>query len=130
MNERHEANRRHWDKAAAAWQALRDRDGLAPVCVGRQEAAFEGTAFEQIRRFYPDLGGRSVCVIGSGDNYAAFALAGAGARVTSVDISENQLRIARGRAEALGLRMTFVRSDAARPSGLPAGGFDLVVSTN
>ena len=33
-----------------------------------------------------------VCVIGSGDNYAAFALAGLEAAATSTDISEQQLK--------------------------------------
>lgn len=130
MNERHEANRRHWDNAAAGWRALRDRDGLWTTCVDHPDVAFEGDAFEQIRRFCPDLNGRRVCVVGSGDNYAAFALAGRGARVTSVDISERQLQIAEERARSLGLRIDFVRADATCLSGLESDSFDLVLSTN
>jgi 2-polyprenyl-3-methyl-5-hydroxy-6-metoxy-1,4-benzoquinol methylase len=55
------------------------------------EVAFVGRALELIRAYCRDLAGREVCVIGSGDNYAAFALAGLGARVTSTDVSEQQL---------------------------------------
>src|SRR4051812_9241612 len=103
MNEYHEANRRRWDAVAAEWHQLGDRDGLWKRCAHESELAFEGDALQQIRRFYPDLSDRQVCVIGSGDNYAAFALAGLGARVTSVDISERQLEVAEARARMLGL---------------------------
>ena len=72
----------------------------------------------------------SACVIGSGDNYAAFALAGLGAAVTAVDISEEQLNVARERARQLELSMSFVRADAADLSDLPDASFDLVCSTN
>ncbi len=57
-----------------------------------------------IRRYTGDLRGKPALVIASGDNYAAFALAGMGARVTSTDISARQLEVARQRAELLGLK--------------------------
>src|SRR6266508_1892993 len=98
MNEHHEANRRRWDAVATEWRQLRDRDGLWKRCAHEPELAFEGDALQQIRRFYPNLSDRQVCVIGSGDNYAAFALAGLGARGTSVDISERQLEVAEARS--------------------------------
>jgi hypothetical protein len=82
-------------------------------CASEPELAFEGKALQQIRRFYPVLSSRQACVMGSGDNYLAFALAGLGAQVTSVDISERQLEVADGRARALGLDLEFVRADAA-----------------
>ena len=53
-----EANRRHWDAAAAAWRELRERDGLWKRCASEPELAFEGEALQQIRRFYPVLSGR------------------------------------------------------------------------
>ncbi len=130
MNEHHEANRRRWDAVATEWRQLRDRDGLWKRCAHEPELAFEGDALQQIRRFYPELSGRQACVIGSGDNYAAFALAGLGARVTSVDISERQLEIAEDRARTLGLDVEFVRVDAADLAALRQGQYDLVVSTN
>jgi len=58
MNAYHEANRRHWDAAAAAWRELRERDGLWKRCASEPELAFEGEALQQIRRFYPVLSGR------------------------------------------------------------------------
>jgi len=35
--------------------------------------------------------GKSIAVLGSGDNQVVFALSGMGAKVTSIDISEQQL---------------------------------------
>jgi ubiquinone/menaquinone biosynthesis C-methylase UbiE len=59
-------------------------------------------------------------VLGSGDNQVVFALCGLRAEVTSVDISERQLDVARGRAAALGLAVEFVRADVVDLSCLGA----------
>jgi SAM-dependent methyltransferase len=83
-----------------------------------------------IGSFCGDVLGQEVCVIGSGDNYAAFALAGLGARVTSTDISGRQLDVARDRSRQLGLQIEFVRTDAADLAPLQSERFDLVCSTN
>jgi ubiquinone/menaquinone biosynthesis C-methylase UbiE len=49
-----------------------------------------------------------------------------GAKVTSIDISEPQLDVARGRAAALGLNVTFIRADVVDLSCLDDATFDLV----
>ena len=49
MNAYHEANRRHWDAAAAAWRELRERDGLWKRCASEPELAFEGEALQRER---------------------------------------------------------------------------------
>ena len=129
-SELHETNRRYWNAAAPGWERLRDEDGGWRECARQPQLAFEGQALETLAEVVGPLKGRRVCVIGSGDNYAAFALAGMGAEVTSVDISEQQLEIAARRASQLGLRIRFVRADAADLQDLDAGCFDLVCSTN
>lgn len=126
----HEANRRYWDSLSSEWKALRERDNLWQRCPAEPELAFEGGTLDTIRTFCGDLMGKSVCVIGSGDNYAAFALAGMGARITSTDISQRQLDIARARAQTLDLDIDFVRADAADLTPLAGDAFDLVCSTN
>jgi ubiquinone/menaquinone biosynthesis C-methylase UbiE len=90
----------------------------------------EGAALDTIREFLGKLQGKNVCVIGSGDNCAAFALAGLGANVTSTDISERQLRVAATRAECLSLDIDFVCADAASLQGIGGDSFDLVCATN
>ncbi len=128
--EMHEANRRYWDKIAPRWKQLRDRDALWPQCPKRPELAFSGKAFDLIKSFSGNLAGKRALVLGSGDNHAAFALAGLGASVTSTDISQSQLDVARERSLQLALSIEFVRADAADLGGLPNDSFDLVCSTN
>lgn len=95
------------------------------------DLAFEGGALELIRQAVgDDLAGKEVCLIGSGDNYAAFALAGLGARVTSTDISQKQLDVAADRARQLELDISFIQADAANLEPLASSRFDLVCSTN
>ncbi len=130
MNEMHEANRRHWDASASDWEQLREEDGRWRRCHQEPALAFDGRGLEMIREFAGDLFSKHVCVIGSGDNLAAFALAGMGATVTSTDISTQQLTIAERRAIELGLDIRFVRCDAADLVPLADGSFDLVVSSN
>ncbi len=130
MTGSHEKNRRYWDASAPGWERLRDRDGLWQTCHENPEPAFEGRALETIRSLVGGLAGKDVCVIGSGDNYAAFALAGLRAKVTSTDISRGQLAVAESRASLLGLDIDFVRSDAAHLDSLPDQSFDLICSTN
>mgnify|MGYP003383384371 CR=1 FL=1 len=112
MNAMNAANGQYWDAQAEDWERLRDADQLWRRCPREPELAFEGEVLACICGYVGDLHGKQVCVIGSGDNYAAFALAGMGARVTSTDISGRQLEVARRRAEALGLELEFVRADA------------------
>lgn len=130
MNDMHEANRSHWDSASGNWRRLRDKDQLWRRCPEEPSLALrKGTLF-LIEEFVGQLEGKRVCVIGSGDNYAAFALVGMGAVVTSTDISEKQLEVAMSRAEELGLTIDFIRADAADLSSVGEEEFDLVCSTN
>jgi SAM-dependent methyltransferase len=130
MTTMHQANRRYWDATATEWQKLHDQDQLWRECPQQPKLAFEGEALAMIERFMGDLHGKRACVLGSGDNYVAFALAGLGAHVTSTDISSRQLEVARQRADLLGLEIVFVRADAATLEGIGEGEFDLVCSSN
>jgi SAM-dependent methyltransferase len=125
-----DANRRYWDTLSPQWRELRDRDGLWRRCATEPELAFEGEALAMIRSYAGDLAGKTACVIGCGDAYAAFALAGMGARVTATDIAQGQLDVAWQRAEQLDLAIDFIRADAADLAPLPDNAFDLVCSTN
>ena len=130
MNNMHDSNRRHWNEAAKRWEELRDKDGLWQRCPNEPELGFAGGALQLIHEVAGNISGKDVCVIGSGDNYAAFALAGMGANVTSIDISEQQLEVAARRAEQLGLSIAFVQADAAELKSIGNAEFDLVCSSN
>ncbi len=128
MREMHEANRKHWDAATPKWREL-DEEGWRQ-CPEQPSVAFEGKALDMIHEFIGNLHGKTVCVVGSGDNYSAFALACLGAVVTSIDISEQRLKVAEERADILGLDIDFVRCDAAELTPIPGAKFALVCSTN
>ena len=122
MNDYHEANRKCWNGAVRAGTADHNAGCDWRECHRDPSIILD----EREMRWLGDLAGKRVSVLGSGDNRAVFALAGLGAEVTSVDISEEQLRLARERAETLGLRISFLRADVTDLSEMESGSFDLV----
>ena len=122
MNRYHVANQRRWEAAAAGWAAMHERRGTWRKCAQDPTLVFTPEEWKHVQH----CSGKKVAVLGSGDNLAAFALAGMGAEVTSVDISENQLDIARTRAKVLSLTMTFVQADVIDLAQFDDSCFDLV----
>ncbi len=91
--------------------------------IGRLIAA----AQEQIlAEFLAPLDGRTLLDVGTGTGRAALALAARGAAVTGIDASEEMLAVARRRAAAAGLAVTFARGDA-HALAFPDASFDAVV---
>jgi SAM-dependent methyltransferase len=118
----HAANRAFWDASTPWWKEKEDARGLwrrAHLEPSRVLSAAEMPFLKNVR-------GKDVCVLGSGDNEAAFALAGLGGRITSVDISAERLAVAAERARTLGLQLTFLRADVTDLAALEDGRFDLV----
>ncbi|MBX2814528.1 MAG: class I SAM-dependent methyltransferase [Saprospiraceae bacterium] len=118
----HQANQKRWDAAADNWAACADSRGIWQKCHEDPGLVFS----PPLMPFLQDIRDSRVAVLGSGDNQAVFALAGLGAKVTSVDISENQLQHARERAEHLGLEIAFARADVTNLDVLESNSFDLV----
>ena len=119
MNAYHEANRAKWQAAAAGWarkkEYWRPASSDPAVVLMPEELELIG-----------DVRGKSVCVLGSGDNQVVFAFAGMGALVTSVDISQNQLDTAKKRAEEIGAEIRFVCSDVTDLKDLKNNSYDVV----
>ena len=118
----HEANRRRWDAGAASWAYRADTRGIWKRCHRDPALALHSAEL----KWLCDIAGKRVAVLGSGDNQVVFALCGMGAKVTSVDISEQQLEVARGRAAALGLQVDFLRADVVDLSAFADGTYDVV----
>ncbi len=118
----HEANRAFWDASTTWWQRREDARGLWQKACTDPSAVFSPAEMP----FVQDVAGKPTCVLGSGDNEAAFALAGLGGCVTSVDISQRRLDVAAERARTLGIDVTFLRADVTDLSALATGMFDLV----
>ena len=122
MNELHEANRRGWDAVAAQWQAGLEHSQPWRQMVHDPTLYFEPEQLQAIG----SVAGKRICVLGSGNNFAVFALAGMGAQLTSVDISQAQLDIAARRAAEIGLNIRFMRADVTDLSELADASFDMV----
>ena len=118
----HEANRAFWDASTQWWQAKEDKRGLWMKAHEDPSLVLSPAELP----FVKDVGGKNVCVLGSGDNEVAFALVGLGGHVTSVDISERRLDVAADRARTLGLELSFLRADVTDLSVLEDDTFDLV----
>jgi SAM-dependent methyltransferase len=122
LNPYHKTNKLRWQKAAKKWGEMHDRRGtwkLAPadpeLLLGPQEMVWLN-----------EVKNKQVCVRGSGDNLVVFPLAGLGAAVTSVDISETQLENAKRRARELKLDITFQCADVSDLSMIAHETFDMV----
>ncbi|MDA0745203.1 MAG: class I SAM-dependent methyltransferase [bacterium] len=122
MNRFHAANRDRWNLASPGWAAMHDRRGTWREVHEKPELVFTEKELGLLRA----VENTDVCVLGSGDNLAVFALAGMGARVTSVDLSSAQLEVAERRAEELGLVVDFVEADVTDLSVLEDARFDFV----
>jgi ubiquinone/menaquinone biosynthesis C-methylase UbiE len=118
----HEANRRRWDAGSASWAHRADTRGIWRKCHLDPALALHSAEL----KWLSEIAGKGVAVLGSGDNQVVFALAGMGAKVTSVDISEQQIDIARNRAGSLGLQVEFVHADVVELTGLNDETFDVV----
>ena len=79
----HDANRRRWDAGSASWAHHADTRGIWKRCHLDPSLALDAAELKWLR----DVGGKSIAVLGSGDNQVVFALSGMGAKVTSIDIS-------------------------------------------
>ena len=127
MNTMHEANRRKWDASAPRWKVRKGGTDWRRVYL-HPEGPLDKEGVEHISRHLGSLKGKNAVVLGSGDNKAAFALAGRGASVTSVDISERQLEVAAERAGILGIEIDFQQGDLSNLPSLPSGGYDFACS--
>ena len=123
--------RDYWNETSdSAWYRSLRTDGTIRRLQENPESAFHPAVYELIRRYIPDMEGRRVLLPSSGDNHAAFALATAGARVTSADISERQLEHASAIAERLGLDIEFVCDDTMKLSRIRDRAYDMVYTSN
>lgn len=74
-----------------------------------------------------EVAGQQVCAVACGPGREARYLAGAGATVTGVDLSEKLLAIARRHEEVAPLGISYQAGDAHTLEGLATGSFDGVV---
>jgi ubiquinone/menaquinone biosynthesis C-methylase UbiE len=122
LNDMHRANQVKWNASSENWAKNADSRGLWKRCPEEPALVLDQVILNHLK----GISGKSICVLGSGDNEAAFALAGMGAQVTSVDISQRQLDVAAERAQILNLDIAFVQSDVTHLNTLSDQSFDVV----
>lgn len=123
-------NQANWDDYSQAYLRFKHHPKFIQAICDDPSWAFQPEAWMQIRRYFPDLSGKRVCVPSSGDQYAVIAFALLGARVTSCDISRQQLDAGQRLAQSLGLDIEFVPADTMHPDVLENDAFELVYTSN
>lgn len=121
-NNYHESNRICWNTAAMTGRGQVDTSNDCRDCHYNPGHFFCEAELE----WFGDITNKKVCVLGSGDNVAVFALTGLGAMVTSVDISTEQLSIAAKRADEIGVNINFICADVTNLTEIPDNSFDFV----
>ncbi len=118
-----EANREVWDNYSreyqAEWHDALDHD------------VFWGPSMpsESKLRVLGDVAGKDVLELGCGGGQAGVFLATQGARVSALDVSENQLEHGRALARRRGVQVRFVRGSADDLSFQPDASLDVVFSS-
>jgi SAM-dependent methyltransferase len=122
MRDHERANRATWDGMSDWYQAHH-----GPEISARPDAWGAWRHPESELRLLPEVLGRDVLELGCGGGQRSVWLTGQGARVTGLDLSDQQLAHARRAAAAVGASVALVQASA---EALPfAGGFfDLLLS--
>ncbi|QHT60869.1 class I SAM-dependent methyltransferase [Paenibacillus lycopersici] len=119
-----------WNEWSETWYRVKRTENVIAALIRQPESAFHPATFELIKQAMPDLRGKRICVPSSGDNHAVFAFHLLGARVTSCDISENQIANSRKIADEHGWDIEFVLEDTMKLSGIASGAYDFVYTSN
>jgi SAM-dependent methyltransferase len=94
------------------------------------ERAFPVTAFSIIKKYLGDLRGKKIIIPSSGDNVAAFGFYLMGAKVTSCDYAENQLKHAKKFADKQNWDIEFICQDSMVLDKIKNDEYDLVYTSN
>src|SRR5690606_36066970 len=98
--------------------------------IQQPESAFHKTTFAMIRKAFPSLEGKRICVPSSGDNHAVFAFHLMGAKVTSCDISQRQLDNSAAIAREHGWDIEFICDNTMELGKVRNGEYDFVYTSN
>jgi SAM-dependent methyltransferase len=125
-------NKASWNAGAERYSHAAHSDKMMNRLLENPQSVFHHTTWEVIHSILPDLGGKRICVPSSGDNMAVFAFAMMGAKVTSCDISENQLANAERIAKKFdwGKSIEFICTDTMRLDGVADNTYDFVYTSN
>jgi len=125
-------NKVSWNNYAAKYSANMHSDKFINTLIEDPTSAFHQATWKMIKKYIPDMQDKKVCVPSSGDNHAVFAFAMMGAKVTSCDISENQLANAERIAKKHGWNdsIEFICADTMTLADIINDTYDFVYTSN
>ena len=94
------------------------------------ERAFPVAVYPLIKKYLGDLHGKKVCVPSSGDNVAVFGFYLLGAKVTSCDFAENQLKHPKIFADEHNWDIEFICQDSMKLDKIKNDEYDLIYTSN
>jgi SAM-dependent methyltransferase len=94
------------------------------------EKAFPIELYPIIKKHMGDLHGKKVCVPSSGDNVAVFGFHLLGAKVTSCDFAENQLKHAKIFSDKQNWNIEYLQQDSMVLDKIENNKYDLVYTSN
>jgi SAM-dependent methyltransferase len=103
-------NRRHWNEHASDWVEAGERHWAE----AEPTWGIWGVPESELGMFPDDMRGMDAVELGCGTGYVSSWMARRGARVTGIDVSEEQLATARRLAREHGVDLTLVHGDAER----------------
>ena len=127
----------YWNKNASVesdWEHYKpDSPGRfedTAIVAKNPERAFPANLYPLIKKYMGDLKDKKVCVPSSGDNKAVFGFHMLGAKVTSCDVAENQLKNAKALADKYNWNIEFICQDSMKLDKIKSGEYDLVYTSN
>ncbi|MCL1859640.1 MAG: class I SAM-dependent methyltransferase [Oscillospiraceae bacterium] len=119
----------HWNERSDEYY---QKDiGDYPRIIKNPERAFPVAVYPLIKKYIGDLYNKKVLVPSSGDNIAAFGFCLLGAKVTSCDIAENQLKNAKILADKYNFKdIEFICQDSMKLDKIKDGEYDLIYTSN
>lgn len=118
----------YWNNSSDKW--YKNADYYVEKIIENPAIAFPPAVYSFIKKCFPNLKDVNVCVPSSGDNTAVFAFHLLGARVCSIDISENQIKNAKRIADERNWDINFVCDNSMTLSKIDSDTFDLVYTSN
>ena len=119
-----------WNEWSDNWYKNINDHSILEKIIENPSCAFPFKVYKMITEHLGSLKGKSICVPSSGDNIAVFAFHLLGAKVTSYDISENQLNNARAVANKRGWNIEFICQDSMLLDKVESNRFDLLYTSN
>ena len=115
-------NQRYWNDMADQWVAMGER-----AWAGVESWGEWGNLESELRILPADMSGMDAVDLGCGTGYFSWWMTKRGAKVTAIDISEEQLATARRLAEEYGAHIDFIHGSAEEVPR-PDGSFDFALS--